>query len=71
MCGLTCRLFRQTLPVILRSTPTDKLNLCIKASYLGKHIIKKTLTVDMRLAVLNDIQLKHLQFNFSKSEKGN
>lgn len=31
--------FRQTLPVIPRSTPADELNACLKSSNLWKHVI--------------------------------
>lgn len=46
--------FRQTLPVIPRSTPADELNACLKASTLWRNIIKLTLTTNMRVQMQND-----------------
>ncbi|XP_073821564.1 uncharacterized protein [Musca autumnalis] len=46
--------FRQTLPVIPRSTPADELNACLKSSVLWKHVKKLKLTVNMRVELLND-----------------
>jgi hypothetical protein len=46
--------FRQTLPVIPRSTPTDELNACIKASYLWRHVKKMTLKTNMRVHMTHD-----------------
>ncbi|XP_071577140.1 uncharacterized protein [Temnothorax nylanderi] len=43
--------FRQTLPVIPRSTPADELNACLKESYLWKHIQKMKLTTNMRVYI--------------------
>lgn len=36
--------FRQTLPVIPKSTPADKLNACLKNSTLWRHVEKITLS---------------------------
>ncbi|RCN39181.1 hypothetical protein ANCCAN_14906 [Ancylostoma caninum] len=41
--------FRQTLPIIPRSTPADEINACLKASYLWRHVHKMTLTMNMRV----------------------
>ncbi|XP_074096810.1 ATP-dependent DNA helicase pif1-like [Cotesia typhae] len=46
--------FRQTLPVIQRSTPADELNACLKYSFLWKYVKKITLSTNMRLNLLND-----------------
>jgi hypothetical protein len=46
--------FRQTLPVIPRSTPADELNACLKASYLWRHVQKLTLTTNMRVHLVGD-----------------
>ncbi|KAG8235349.1 hypothetical protein J437_LFUL015858 [Ladona fulva] len=39
--------FRQTLPVIPRSTPADELNASFKASHIWTKVIKKALTTNM------------------------
>ncbi|UYV63010.1 hypothetical protein LAZ67_2002837, partial [Cordylochernes scorpioides] len=44
--------FRQTLPVIPRSTPADEINACLKASVLWKHIKINTLRTNLRVQVL-------------------
>lgn len=46
--------FRQTLPVIPRSTPADELNACLKASNLWSRVQKLTLTTNMRVQLQND-----------------
>lgn len=46
--------FRQTLPVIRRSTPADELNACLKSSTLWRHVIKIHLTTNMRVHLQND-----------------
>ena len=46
--------FRQTLPVIPRSTPAEELNACLKASYLWQHVEKLTLSANMRVHLHND-----------------
>jgi hypothetical protein len=46
--------FRQTLPVIPRSTPGDELHACIKASYLWRYVQKMTLSTNMRVHLLGD-----------------
>lgn len=46
--------FRQTLPVIPRSTPADELNACLKSSRLWVHVQKLTLTTNMRVQLQND-----------------
>ncbi|XP_059169815.1 uncharacterized protein LOC131951424 [Physella acuta] len=46
--------FRQTLPVIPRSTPADELNACLKSSVLWRHVKKLTLKTNMRVQLQND-----------------
>lgn len=46
--------FRQTLPVIPRSTPADELNACLKASNLWKHVKVLHLSKNMRVELQND-----------------
>ncbi|XP_036322227.1 ATP-dependent DNA helicase pif1-like [Rhagoletis pomonella] len=46
--------FRQTLPVIPRSTPADELNAGLKASHLWNYVEKITLTTNMRVHLLQD-----------------
>jgi len=46
--------FRQTLPVIPRSTPSDELNACLKSSHLWKYVKKLTLTTNMRVHIQKD-----------------
>ncbi|GFX96456.1 ATP-dependent DNA helicase [Trichonephila clavipes] len=41
--------FRQTLPIIPRSTPTDELHACLKSSVLWCHLQKLTLKTNMRV----------------------
>ncbi|KIH54434.1 hypothetical protein ANCDUO_15421 [Ancylostoma duodenale] len=47
--------FRQTLPVIPRSTTADELNACLKASYLWRHVQKLTLSTNMRVHLHGDV----------------
>ncbi|XP_031634678.1 uncharacterized protein LOC116347980 [Contarinia nasturtii] len=46
--------FRQTLPVIPRSTPADEVNACLKASHLWRYVKKIQLTTNMRVHLLKD-----------------
>lgn len=46
--------FRQTLPVIPRSTPADELNACLKASYLWNFVKNIRLTTNMRVQLMED-----------------
>lgn len=56
-CGFTMILlsggFRQTLPVILRSTTADEINACLKLSNLWRYVKKLQLTKNMRAALPN------------------
>lgn len=47
--------FRQTLPVIPRSTAADEINACLKSSTLWRYVKKLQLTENMRVALLNDL----------------
>ncbi|UYV80385.1 hypothetical protein LAZ67_19000038 [Cordylochernes scorpioides] len=46
--------FRQTLPVIPRSTPADELNACLKSSVLWPQVKKLMLKTNMRVHLQND-----------------
>ncbi|XP_073955775.1 uncharacterized protein isoform X1 [Choristoneura fumiferana] len=46
--------FRQTLPVIPRSTVADELNACLKSSYLWRHVKTLQLTTNMRVLLQQD-----------------
>ncbi|XP_008189727.1 uncharacterized protein LOC103311793, partial [Acyrthosiphon pisum] len=45
--------FRQTLPIIPKSTPTDEINACLKSSFLWRHVKKLKLTTKLRVALRN------------------
>ncbi|XP_061395853.1 ATP-dependent DNA helicase PIF1-like, partial [Musca vetustissima] len=45
--------FRQTLPVLSRSTPADELNACLKSSHLWRYVKKLSLTLNMRIQLQN------------------
>jgi len=47
--------FRQNLPVILRSTPTDELTVCLKNSALWRYVRKITLSNNMRGNLLENV----------------
>ena len=46
--------FRQTLPVIPRSTYADEINACLKSSSLWRNVEKVQLKVNMRVQMLQD-----------------
>ncbi|XP_027836590.2 uncharacterized protein LOC114119284 [Aphis gossypii] len=46
--------FRQTLPVIPKSTAADEINACLKSSFLWRHVKKLKLNTNMRVALQND-----------------
>ncbi|GFV52935.1 ATP-dependent DNA helicase [Trichonephila clavipes] len=46
--------FRQTLPVIPRSTPADELNACLKSSVLWRYVEKISLKTNMRVQLQQD-----------------
>lgn len=46
--------FRHTLPFIPRSTAADEINSCLKSSNLWHSVKKLQLSVNMRVALLND-----------------
>ncbi|XP_055612030.1 ATP-dependent DNA helicase pif1-like [Uranotaenia lowii] len=47
--------FRQTLPVIQKSTPADEINACLKSSALWTYVQKLTLTKNMRVALQQNV----------------
>lgn len=51
--------FRQTLPVIKRSTAADELNACLKSSSLWNHVQRLSLTTNMRIQLRGDIVAKN------------
>lgn len=51
---LLARDFRQTLPVIPRSTAADEINACLKSSNLWRHVKTLKLTTNMRVQLQND-----------------
>jgi hypothetical protein len=61
--------FRQTLPVIPRSTPADEINVCLKYSTLWQHVKALTLTTNMRVRLQNN-QHPHI-FSHQLLEIGN
>jgi ATP-dependent DNA helicase PIF1 len=46
--------FRQTFPVIPRSTPADEINACLKSSFVWRYVRKLTLNINMRVQLQND-----------------
>ncbi|GFU70728.1 ATP-dependent DNA helicase [Trichonephila clavipes] len=46
--------FRQTLPIIPRSTPAEELHACLKSSVLWRHLQKLTLKTNMRVQLQRD-----------------
>lgn len=47
--------FRQTLPVIPRSTYADEINACLKSSILWRSVHTLRLTINMRVTLQNDL----------------
>lgn len=62
--------FRQTLPVIPRSTPADELNACIKSSYLWRSVKKIQLTTNMRVNLTTDEQIQKFAHQLLKIGEG-
>nr|XP_026485221.1 uncharacterized protein LOC113392846 [Vanessa tameamea] len=46
--------FRQTLPIIPRSTPADEINACLMSSVLWRYVQKFTLNINMLINLQND-----------------
>lgn len=46
--------FRQTLPVIPKSTPADELNACLKSSHLWRFVKRLQLKINFRVVLQND-----------------
>ncbi|GFU75470.1 ATP-dependent DNA helicase [Trichonephila clavipes] len=55
--------FRQTLPIIPRSTPADELHACLKSSVLWRHLQKLTLKLTCVYNYNGMHQLEILQNN--------
>lgn len=55
--------FRQTLPVLPKSTPADEIEACLKTSFLWQHVSTMTLKTNMRVKLSNDPNAKHFQKN--------
>ncbi|XP_037943171.1 ATP-dependent DNA helicase PIF1-like [Teleopsis dalmanni] len=53
--------FRQTLPVIPKSTAADEINACLKSSNLWRYVKKLQLVTNMRVALVNDTSAEVLQ----------
>ncbi|XP_067929167.1 uncharacterized protein [Watersipora subatra] len=51
--------FRQTLPVIQRSTPADEINACIKSLFLWLSVVQLHLTRNMRAVILGNKTSAH------------
>ncbi|GAB0086332.1 uncharacterized protein DMENIID0001_003780 [Sergentomyia squamirostris] len=51
--------FRQTLPVIPRSTAADEINACLKSSNFWRHVKTLQLTANMRVQLQNDQIVGH------------
>lgn len=63
--------FRQTLPVIPRSTPADEINACLKSSSLWCNVKTLTLKTNMRIEILRDNQISARQFSRQLLDIGN
>ncbi|XP_024893165.1 uncharacterized protein LOC112468279, partial [Temnothorax curvispinosus] len=61
--------FRQTLPVIPRSTSADELNACLKASDLWRYVTKMSLTTNMRVYLQKQTSMR--EFSEKLLEIGN
>lgn len=53
--------FRETLPIITKGTPANKLNLCFKLSCLWDSVLKTNLPMNMRVQIY---QQESLQLNY-------
>ena len=59
MGGLTMLLsgdFRQTLPIVPRGTAADEIKACLKSSYLWRYVHTLSLSTNMRVHILGDIE---------------
>ena len=61
--------FRQTLPIIPKSTAADEISACLKSSVLWKHVQSLSLTINMRVHLLNDLNAE--QFANQLLQMGN
>ncbi|GFW53690.1 ATP-dependent DNA helicase [Trichonephila clavipes] len=62
--------FRQTLPIIPRSTPADELHACLKSSVLWRHLQKLTLKTNMRVQLQRDASAGNFAEQFMYIEMG-
>ncbi|XP_053945028.1 uncharacterized protein LOC128854731 [Anastrepha ludens] len=62
--------FRQTLPVIPRSTPADEINACLKSSFLWAHVQRLSLTTNMRVRLQNDSSAREFSMQLLKIGDG-
>ncbi|GFW87942.1 ATP-dependent DNA helicase [Trichonephila clavipes] len=56
--------FRQTLPVIPRSTFADEINACLKQSFLWRSVETLRLTINMRVQLQNDASAQIFSNNY-------
>ncbi|XP_069164160.1 uncharacterized protein [Procambarus clarkii] len=63
--------FRQTFPVIPRSTPADEINACLKYSTLWRHVKTLKLTPNVRVQQQNDQSAEIFSHQFLEIENGN
>ena len=62
--------FRQTLPVIPRSTAADEINACLKSSYLWRFVKTLKLTTNVRVQLQNDPSADKFSKQLLKIRKG-
>ena len=55
--------FKQTLPIIPRSTPADEMNACLKNFNLWLHVKTLKLTTNMRVRLQAMTLVKYFQIN--------
>lgn len=55
--------FRQTLPVLPKSTPADEIEACLKNSFLWQYVSTMTLKTNMRIKLGNNPNAKQFQQN--------
>ncbi|XP_050679666.1 ATP-dependent DNA helicase PIF7-like [Leptidea sinapis] len=62
--------FRQTLPVIPKSTPADEINACLKRSIFWNNVEKLSLTENMRALITGDPKAQEFADNLLKIGNG-
>ncbi|XP_069167102.1 ATP-dependent DNA helicase pif1-like [Procambarus clarkii] len=63
--------FRQTLPVIPRSTPADEINACLKYSTFWRHVKTLKLAKNLRVQLQNDPSAEIFSHQFLEIGNGN